>query len=88
VHDVHLSYGHAHFDRQQKSSGTSEKSEQQKQSAKRFQNTCDRHELSRQSMLYKHRLHCWIGVGQLGIAVREEDYTEGYAEKQQAERLK
>ena len=88
VHDVYLRYRHAHFNRQQNSSGTREKSDQQKQSAKRFQDTCDIHELSRQSMLYKHLLHRGIGVGQLGIAVREEDYTEGYAENQQAQGLK
>jgi hypothetical protein len=39
-------------------------------------------------MLYKHLLHRGIGVGQLGIAVREEDYSEGYAENQQAQGLK
>ena len=88
VHDVHLRYCHTHFNRQQQSSGTSEKSDQQKQSAKRFQYTRDIHELSRQSMLYKHRPHSRIGVRQFGVAVREENYTEGNAEKQQAERLK
>jgi hypothetical protein len=39
-------------------------------------------------MLHKHRLHRWIGVRELGIAVREEDYSQSGAEKQQAERLK
>ena len=85
---VHLRCCHAHFNPQQQSSGTIEKSDQQKQPAKRFQNTRDIHELSRQSMLYKHLLYRGIGVGQLGVTVREEGYTEGYAEKQQAERLK
>jgi hypothetical protein len=38
-------------------------------------------------MLHKHRLHRWVGVRELGIAVREEDYSKSGAEKQQAERL-
>ena len=55
---VHFHDGYAHFNGQQKCGRAREKSQHQKHSTKSLEDSGDINQLSRQSMLDEHALHC------------------------------
>jgi hypothetical protein len=80
--------GHRHFGRQKQGHRAGKQAEDQKYSPEGLKNARDIHELSRQAVLHKHPLHRRRRTCELRIAVREKDHAKGYAQDQQAQRLK
>jgi len=84
---VHFDDGYAHFDGQQQRRRACEQSQDQQHTTEGLEHTCDVDQLSRQSMLDEHALHCRGGTRELGITVGEENQAQGGAKNQQGERL-